>query len=77
MSSSIVREFVSNIKASDGFAGQKKIVAQSRFRPSRDSKQGDVFTTHKSRDPSVLWIMGLVSPSDRELMIVNGGVNLG
>ena len=69
MHSSVVREFVSNIKTSDVFVGDKKLVAQSRFRPSADSRQGDILATNKCRDPSVLWVIGLVSSSDRELVM--------
>jgi len=72
-STSIIREFVSNIKSSDLFLGHKKIAAHARFRPGEKSKPGDFFCTNKSFDPTDLWVLGLVTSSDRELIVKPDG----
>lgn len=70
---SIIREFVSNIKVSDAFIGHKKVAMHARFRAGETSKSGDFFCTNKSFDPTDLWVIGLVTTSERELIFKPNG----
>jgi len=70
---SVIREFVSNIRTSDVFVGHKKVTVHARFRPGEKSKSGDFFCVNKSFDPSDLWVIGRVTTSDRDLIVKPDG----